>query len=182
MIRAWSGSRAKGAKEDPPNEKWGPALLPAPTAPSVRSAGVRDLDRLRSPVLRSWLTSSGVASNHDPNPRTGSGSSAALLGPILFSRFPSPREVQAAATERPTLPAPLASGSDELPYCLRPEGFQRRFRTPSPAGGDRSSSPWSSSVRLPFPPMARGRCPDHHCNMRLATSRAKRNLCGLACG
>jgi hypothetical protein len=49
----------------PPNEKWGPALLPAPTAPSEGSAGVRDLVGLRSPVLRSWLTSSGVASSHD---------------------------------------------------------------------------------------------------------------------
>jgi hypothetical protein len=37
----------------PPNEKWGPALLPAPTAPSEGSAGVRDLVGLRFPVLRS---------------------------------------------------------------------------------------------------------------------------------
>ena len=47
-------------------KKWGPALLPAPTAPSEGSAGVLNLvDRpfglpTRS---RSWLTSSGVASH-----------------------------------------------------------------------------------------------------------------------
>ena len=50
-----------------PIEKWGPALLPAPTAPSEGSAGVRNLG-LAKPKLfesrfRSWLTSSGVASH-----------------------------------------------------------------------------------------------------------------------
>ena len=46
-------------------KKWGPALLPAPTAPSEGYAGVRNLVQTRRPATRSrsWLTSSGVASH-----------------------------------------------------------------------------------------------------------------------
>ena len=60
--------RRRGARQTRggrPQQKWGPALLPAPTAPSEGSAGVRNLilkpesSKIRS---RSWLTSSGVAS------------------------------------------------------------------------------------------------------------------------
>ena len=49
-----------------PQKKWGPALLPAPTAPSEGYAGVRNLiDRPEGLPTRSrsWLTSSGVASH-----------------------------------------------------------------------------------------------------------------------
>lgn len=158
-------------------------MLPAPTAPSVRSAGVRDQVRLRSPVVRSWLTQLRRRfqmmiriRRRVQRPFT------ALLGSILFPRFPSPREVQAAATERSTLPAPLADWSDELSICLHPEGFQRLSSAPSPAGGDRTLGPWSSLVRLPFPPMARNRRPDHPPVMGRAPSRSKRNLCHQACG
>jgi hypothetical protein len=50
-----------------PKKKWGPALLPGPTAPSEGSAGVRDLIiRPEGPTTRprSWRTSSGVAFHH----------------------------------------------------------------------------------------------------------------------
>ena len=58
------GLRARGAADDR-QKKWGPALLPAPTAPSEGSAGVRNLVRFCPKAWltrsRSWLTSSGVA-------------------------------------------------------------------------------------------------------------------------
>jgi hypothetical protein len=53
-----------GAVDDA-QKKWGPALLPAPTAPSEGSAGVRNLvcfcPKAWLTRSRSWLTSSGVA-------------------------------------------------------------------------------------------------------------------------
>ena len=66
----------------------------------------------------------------DPDPKTVfSVLVAALLGSTLFSRFPSLLRVRAAATERSTLPAPLADWSSELPICLHPEGLQRLICT-----------------------------------------------------
>ena len=38
--------RPRARHQSAPNEKWGPALLPAPTAPSEGSTGVRNLDLL----------------------------------------------------------------------------------------------------------------------------------------
>lgn len=61
-----SAKNEGGAASDNPKWKWGPALLPAPTAPSEGSAGVRNLvDKPFGPPTRSrsWLTSSGVASD-----------------------------------------------------------------------------------------------------------------------
>jgi len=43
-AREWRWSRAGHAQK-----KWGPALLPAPTAPSEGSAGVRNLVKTRRP-------------------------------------------------------------------------------------------------------------------------------------
>ena len=45
-----------------PKRKWGPTSLSAPTAPSEGYAGVRNLDPRGEIRFRSWLTSSGVAS------------------------------------------------------------------------------------------------------------------------
>jgi len=134
-----------------------------------------------SPPLRSWLTSSGVASGRGSVRRQILDVSRPFLDRPSFRAFRSLAGL-AAATERSTLPAPLAGWSNAFSIRLHPEGFQPLVRAPSPAGGDRIFGPWSPSVRLPFPPVARGRCPDHHLNMRLPTSRSKRNLWASPCG
>ncbi len=77
--------------------------------------------------FRSWLTSSGVASGHGSVRRQILDFSRPFLDRSSFRAFRLPKEL-AAATERSALPAPLASWSGELPHCLHPEGFQRRFR------------------------------------------------------
>ena len=69
--------------------------------------------------------------------------SAALLGSTLFSRLPLLREAQVAATERPTLPAPLASWSDTFPVHYIPKDFTFRPRT---IACRRRSDPWSLVV------------------------------------
>ena len=142
---------APNKNQTAPNEKWGPALLPAPTAPSEGSAGVRDLDRLRSPVLRSWLTSSGVASDHGCIRRHILDLPRPFLDRSSFRAFRSPGCL-AAAAERSKLPAPLASWSSERPICLHPEGFQRLVRITIACR--RRSDLWSlvvsGEVALPF--------------------------------
>lgn len=65
-----------------PQKKWGPASLPAPTAPSEGSAGVRNLvDRTRRPA--------------DP---------LSILAHQLRRRFPSDRSLLAEEPDRPTRP------------------------------------------------------------------------------
>ena len=49
-----------------PKQKWGPALLPAPTCTELRICRCSLAWWLSPPALRSWLTSSGVASNRGP--------------------------------------------------------------------------------------------------------------------
>src|SRR5207253_10666441 len=73
--RSWRGragasrprrfAQAASPRKPRAQKKWGPALLPAPTAPSDGSAGVRNLIPKPESLTtrsRSWLTSSGVAS------------------------------------------------------------------------------------------------------------------------
>ena len=72
-TRARVSKVRREAKAAVPIEKWGLALLPAPTAPSEGYAGVRNLVTLPEGSrtrFRSWLTSSGVAS-HPTAPSEG---------------------------------------------------------------------------------------------------------------
>ena len=85
-----------------PQQKWGPALLPAPTAPSEGSAGIRSTwsrphEWVCNPASRSWLTSSGVASH-----------------PTILSLGRSPTDLLISATRRIASsfnPSSLALGS-----------------------------------------------------------------------
>jgi hypothetical protein len=64
-----SGVRSAGAMAWPealPKQKWGPALLPAPTCTELRICRCSLAWWLSPPALRSWLTSSGVASDRGP--------------------------------------------------------------------------------------------------------------------
>ena len=165
------------------NEKWGPALLPAPTAPSEGSAGVRDLISLRLSVFRSWLTSSGVASDHGSQSEDGF---LDLPRPFLdqpsFRTFHPPERFRQLRQKDRLFRRLLPAGPMNVQSAYVPRGFNFSFAAPSPAGGDRIFGPWSSSVRFPFPPMARNRRPDHPPVMSRAPSRSKRNLCHQACG
>ncbi len=93
-----------------PKQKWGPALLPAPTAPSEGSAGVRDLISRSFTVLDPGSPAQASLPIVVVSRRTRSRPSAALLGSIPFRVCFSP-EGSAFATEGSTLPAPLASWS-----------------------------------------------------------------------
>jgi hypothetical protein len=83
-----SGVRSAGAMAWPealPKQKWGPALLPAPTCTELRICRCSLAWWLSPPALRSWLTSSGVASDGGPARRLVQSSSAALLGLVPFA-------------------------------------------------------------------------------------------------
>ena len=73
-----------------PKQKWGPALLPAPTCTELRICRCSLAWWLSPPALRSLLTSSGVASNPGPARRQVQRPSAALLGLVPFAS-PAPR-------------------------------------------------------------------------------------------
>ena len=109
----------------PPNEKWGPALLPAPTAPSEGSAGVCDLIRRSFTVLNPGSPAqASLPSMIDPKD--------ILTVPRPFlDRTPfasaSPGG-SAFATEGSTLPAPLASWSGmsvQFPLPKKQISFKR---------------------------------------------------------
>jgi hypothetical protein len=86
-------------------------------------------------------------------------------------------EGSAAATERSTLPAPLASWSDEHPNCFGPEGFPHLVRITIACRRRSVLCSWSLRCRS-----GQGRCPDHLMNMRPSPSRSKQNLHRQACG
>jgi hypothetical protein len=149
-----------------PKQKWGPALLPGPTAPSVGFAGVRDLGRSgpKAPSTRprSWRTSSGVAS-HRGGPKTRflvRFSSRESLSPQFPSasarRLPRPRCSTALLGLGPFHAASSPWGGN-CPRTRKHQLFRRLLPTvrnsvrcviapkdssasnlvPSPAGGDR---------------------------------------------
>ena len=127
-----------------PNEKMGPACCQPPSAPSEGSAGVRQLDRPEGrSALRSWLTSSGVASGRGSQSEDGF---RFLRRPFLDqSAFASPasRGTPRFAQDRVALPAPLPAGP------IRSRSFSS-----SPAGGDRTFRPF---LALPVVADAPGR-------------------------
>ena len=114
-----------------PNEKWGPALLPAPICAERRIRRCSSaLVTRRSPAPRSWLTSSGVASGRRSQSEDGF---HFLPRPFLdqsLSASPASRETPRYAEERLALPAPLPAGP------IRSRSFSS-----SPAGGDRTFRP-----------------------------------------
>jgi hypothetical protein len=169
--RKQHSAEAGWSQAQSPNEKWGPALLPAPTAPSEGSAGVRDLIRRSFTVL-------------DPGSPAQASLPIVIVSEDTFSIFrgPSwidplsrllPPEGSAFATEGSTLPAPLASWSGLSPIFAAEAAIL--FDAPSPAGGDRC-------LGTRPPEGGWGRRPDHRLNMRSFPSRAKRNLGPHACG
>ena len=107
--------------------KWGPALLPAPNAPSEGSVGVRELVGLRFPVLDPGSPAQASLPKHRSQSEDGF---VALPRPFLGrSPFASPahRSEPRVATERLALPAPLPVGP-----------IRNRNSLSSPSGGDRS--------------------------------------------
>ena len=90
-FRGWLGmpklARPMMATRTEPKQKWGPASLPAPTCTELRICRCSLAWWLSPPALRSWLTSSGVASDGGPARRLVQSSSAALLGLVPSRRL-----------------------------------------------------------------------------------------------
>ena len=126
------GQRAAMRSPARHNEKWGPALLPAPICAERRIRRCSSaFETRRFPALRSWLTSSGVASGRRSQSEDGF---HFLPRPFLDqSPFASPasRGTPRFAQERLALPAPLPTGP------IRSRSFSS-----SPAGGDRTFRPF----------------------------------------
>src|SRR6185369_15964094 len=100
--------------------KWGPALLPAPTAPSEGSAGVRNL--VKNPKAqtrsRSWLTSSGVASDRTtPSCEEPDWPTEATTRRITVSFDPSGLAME---TEAPGQNRPMFCGPSWVDHSWRP--------------------------------------------------------------
>ena len=123
-------------------QKWGPALLPAPTCTELRICRCSLAWWLSPPALRSWLTSSGVASNRGPARRQVLDFPRPFLGWIL--RVACPQGEPRTATGRPTLPAPLPV------VRLGPKPSS------SPSGGDRSFRHLPHLLAVAGLPMRRG--------------------------
>jgi hypothetical protein len=142
-----------------PKQKWGPALLPAPTAPSEGSAG--QVVQVPGDLFqKSWLTSSGVASHltapsEEETDRLVDCASRRLACPFDYRCLaePKPSDVPRPflgrpllrlalpirskafeprrARERSTLPAPLPDWPRKSPKSFTlPVGGDRSFRHP----------------------------------------------------
>ena len=152
-----------------PKQKWGPALLPAPTCTELRICRCSLAWWLSPPALRSWLTSSGVASDGGPARRLVQSSSAALLGLVPFAS-PAPR------------------GNREL--RLEDQLFRRLFRWSDLGRSPPHRHPVeigpSVTCRffLPLPALRRGGDfrPDHPCNLTHFAESGKRKKRVFACG
>lgn len=107
--------QARGRRNRPrcPGQKWGPALLPGPTAPSEGFAGVRDLVNWPEgpPTrLRSWRTSSGVASHRGgPGTRILGGCAPERAWPPIPLRL-SPKASATSMFRGPSWAGPLLRG------------------------------------------------------------------------
>jgi hypothetical protein len=185
-----------------PTRKWGPALLPAPTAPSVGSAKFR----VRIP--------------RNPFPTFGSPAQASLstdplppgeepCGPTRCAGPKASLSFRAARLDR-SQNRPMFSGPSWDDPLSRPALRPTTRRPTSAASRDRkiissgaSSRLTSKSPRknlslpaaeigplvacrtvLPLPAFWRGRdrCPDHLMTMRLSTESRKRNIRVQPCG
>jgi hypothetical protein len=177
---AGSGCPKRGKRLS--QKKWGPALLPAPTAPSEGYAGVRNLVdgtlRLTDPLsilahqLRRRFPSHVRARRTHPamfhGPSWVDHSCVSLRLPRSENRW-KPRR----ARGRPTLPAPLP-GWPRF-HSRKSFGIACRQR----------SDLWSPAAPvLPFPALWRGRDrrPDHPFTMHLSSESSKRKIRRKACG
>src|SRR5206468_11584623 len=103
-------------------EKWGPALLPAPTAPSEGSAGVRNLAHF------------DLSAQSDP---------LSILAHQLRRRFPSNRSLRRGAR-------PLLDCASRRFACLSLSSLSVRASIPEPKFQHQSSRPKPSDVPRPF--------------------------------
>ena len=189
-----------------PKRKWGPALLPAPTAPSEGSAGVRELDQTRrspvldpgSPAQASLPTMVVRGSSHSrssPHPEGCLASRTRFASPegfgALIFRGPSwagplPRGLspwrgnRLSRQKAPTLPAPLAGWSGfRVSPRHRPEGqfsFNPRIHRLPAEIGP--SVPSSPSCRC-RPPGGWDFRPDHPFDYACHSESRKAESCSL---
>ena len=155
-----------------PNEKWGPALLPAPICAERRIRRCASaLATRRSPALRSWLTSSGVASG--PRSQSEDGFYF-LLRPFLDLCAVAPPASRGTPRSRKT-----AWLFRRLCRLVQFTAEASPHRLPVEIGPSVPSSPVLSL------PTLRGGWdfrPDHPFLMSPAPSRTKRILQRKACG
>ena len=139
-------------------QKWGPALLPAPTAPSEGSAGVRDLDRLRSPVPRSWLTSSGVASSHGSVRRQILDLSRPFLDRPSFRALPLPERSKSLRQKDQLFRRLFPGWSGDTPDLRTPRGIStsrlHHHRLPAEIRPLVPGRPWSGFPSRRWPEAA----------------------------
>ena len=180
-------------------------MLPAPTAPSEGSAGVRNLVKNpKAPTRsRSWLTSSGVASHRTTPSCEEPDRSTRLRRPKVRWSFdlsgPASGTEAPRSQNRPVFCGPSWVDHSCVPLCSpmvrRPSGAASRLRkidssgassrlapkrtrklSPLPAGGDRTFG------HLPHPPAVSGswrgrdRRPDHPCTMNPSPESGKRKM------
>jgi len=184
-----------------PERKWGPALLPAPTAPSEGYAGVRNL--VKNPKAPTALDPGSPAQaslpiEQLPLARSPTGLSKRRPGgsPSLSAR-PAWHETEAPGQNRPMFCGPSWVNLSRVPLCpshrnasnrvalekidssgasYRLTALPLRRASASPAGGDRTFG------RLPLPPAVAGswrgrdRRPDHLVTMHTSTESQKRKI------
>jgi hypothetical protein len=172
--KSWRRRAAKSAlrkmRQALAQKKWGPALLPAPTAPSEGSAGVRNLVKNpKAPTRsRSWLTSSGVASDRTAPSCEEPNRSTRLRGPKVRWSFNQSglTEVKTVRLPRPFLGRPLLRPASLTEIPKNPEsrvareaasssGASSRLARDEPEGSSHScrrrSDLWSPAA--PFLPL-----------------------------
>ena len=179
-------------------------MLPAPTAPSEGSAGVRNLvDKTFRPTNPLSILAHQLRRRFPPNRSLLRGArpiyqTARPEGSLVFRSFrpgvwnrssskPKPSSVlrpflgqslqRPASLTRPHegVRKPRRAREDRLFRRLFPAGPKRTEALPIPAGGDRTFG------HLP-PEGGRDRRPDHPCTMHTSSESRKRKMCGRACG
>ena len=166
--------REMGRAHARPKQKWGPALLPAPTCTELRICRCSLAWWLAPPALRSWLTSSGVASDGGRTRRCVQPFSTALLG---LASFASPARRPKTLNRVRDGKTHSSGASDRLvrsfaPFLSEDIPFASLHRLPAEIGASVPSLPrkgWDFR-------------PDHLMTMRRKPSRAKRILHPLPCG
>ena len=119
------------------HRKWGPALLPAPTAPSEGSAGVRNLVKTRRPdplsilahqLRRRFLSNNSLLRGAQPVYQTARPEGSLVLRPIRPAFEPDPKTDFAAKTVRCSA---ALLGSTTLASRFASPRSEDRFKTAS---------------------------------------------------
>ena len=192
-----------GEGKGKPQMKWGPASLPAPTAPSEGSAKSQN-QAPGEPNPEFRLTSSGVAFHRSLPPEEEPGdlySSAPAEASLLFRAARPDPKVKADRCSAALLGITLSC----VPLCPpRPKSLEAasRIRKITSSGASsrltplrlpkeprhcppRRSDLWSPaapSFRFRLPGEAWDRRPDHEVTMHLSSESQKRKMRGEACG